>query len=326
MSLVRDDPYAQKLAKYLDVTPHLEIIAPHPQQSFRSFTHDYPSEICGWHCHPEFEIHFIRETSGSMIVGDFIGTFEPGQVSIMGPNLPHDWVSDLEPKVVIPNRDAVIQFSSSWLQKCTGMLPELNDLEGFLNDASRGIMFTGKSAEETGKLIMDVIESRGTTKIAKMFELLASMKLAPKHEKRILASEWFGNGSDEGSQAAVEAGLNYIFESLTGDIRLSTAAKLSYMSEATFSKYFKRAAGITFSEMVKKLRIAHACRMLDSTDESISTICAASGYNNIANFNRQFLAEMGMTPTAYRKLDSSQKPDSKILSRGIRGVQSDFSV
>ena len=78
--------------------------------------------------------------------------------------------------------------------------------------------------------------------------------------------------------------------------------------------------------MVKKLRIAHACRMLDSTDESISTICAASGYNNIANFNRQFLAEMGMTPTAYRKLDSSQKPDSKILSRGIRGVQSDFSL
>jgi len=59
---------------------------------------------------------------------------------------------------------------------------------------------------------------------------------------------------------------------------------------------------------------------------SISTICAASGYKNIANFNRQFLAEMGMTPTAYRKLDSSQKPDSTILSRGIRGVHTDINA
>jgi AraC-like DNA-binding protein len=326
MSHFPDDQSNQLLAKFLDVTPHLEIIAPHPQQSFRSFTHDYPSEICGWHCHPEYEIHFIRETSGSMIAGDFIGTFEAGQVSIMGPNLPHDWVSDLDSNVVIPNRDAVIQFSASWLNKCIALIPELNDLENFLSDSSRGIMLSGDSAQEAGALIMEVIESRGSEKISRMFSLLAFMKNSPTSDKKILASEWFGNGSDEGSQAAVEAGLNYIFESLTSEIRLSTAAKLAFMSEATFSKYFKRAAGITFSDMVKKLRIAHACRMLDATDASISTVCAASGYNNIANFNRQFLAEMGMTPTAYRKLDSTQKPDSKILSRGIRGVPSEISA
>lgn len=261
-----------------------------------------------------------------MIAGDFIGTFEAGQVSIMGPNLPHDWVSDLDSNVVVPNRDAVIQFSASWLDKCIALIPELNDLESFLDDSSRGIMLSGDSAQKAGALVMDVIESRGSEKISRMFSLLSFMKNSPSSDKRILASEWFGYGSDEGSQAAVEAGINYIFESLTSEIRLSTAAKLAYMSEASFSNYFKKAAGITFSDMVKKLRIAHACRLLDSTDAPISTVSAASGYNNIANFNRQFLSEMGMTPTAYRKLDSTLKPASKMLSRGLRGVQPGISA
>lgn len=320
MSLVVDQTQNSLLSKFLVVEPHLEIIAPHPQQSFRSFTHDYPSPICGWHMHPEFEIHFIRETSGSMIAGDFIGTFEAGQVSIMGPNLPHDWISDLPDNKVVPDRDAVIQFSSTWINKCVGAMPELNELEVFLNKASRGIMFSGDSAALASELVMHVIESRGAKKISLMFELLATMQAAPVTETTLLASEWFGNSSDDNDKLAVEAGLNYIFESLTSDIRLSTAAQLAYMSEASFSKYFKRAAGMTFSDMVKKLRIAHACRMLDATDVSISTVCAASGFNNIANFNRQFLSEMGMTPSQYRKLESGAKPASQVISRGLRAL------
>jgi AraC-like DNA-binding protein len=43
-----------------------------------------------------------------------------------------------------------------------------------------------------------------------------------------------------------------------------------------------------------------------------------SGYRNMANFNRQFLAEVGVTPTAYRKLESSQKPKADLFSLGLR--------
>jgi len=38
-------------------------------------------------------------------------------------------------------------------------------------------------------------------------------------------------------------------------------------------------------------------------------VANASGYNNVSNFNRQFLAEVGMAPTAYRKLDPDQRPE-----------------
>ena len=34
----------------------------------------------------------------------------------------------------------------------------------------------------------------------------------------------------------------------------------------------------------------------------ITEICFAAGYNNISNFNRQFLAQKGMPPSRFRAL------------------------
>ena len=81
------------------------------------------------------------------------------------------------------------------------------------------------------------------------------------------------------------------------------------MSESAFSRYFKTASGLTFSAMVRKLRVANACRLLEAGDLAISAIASTTGYPNLANFNRQFLAETGMTPRDYRRSHGSQVRD-----------------
>jgi AraC-like DNA-binding protein len=306
------------LAMPLPSVPRREIIPPHPQQSVRVLTHDFPSEICGWGWHPEYEIHLITKTHGSFIAGDHIGTFAPGQVSIMGPDLPHDWVSDLAPGQVAVDRDAVIQFTDEWIHGCMEVIPELSEVAEMLQRASRGIAFSGATAWRAAETILDVVKSRGTEQMAHLFRLLSLFAKAPPEEYEVLASEWLGRPTEGGSREAVEAGLSYIFENLTGDIRLSTAAHLAYMSDPTFSKYFKAATGMTFSSMVKKLRIAHARRLLDTTEHSVAHVATMSGYHNMANFNRQFLAEVGTTPTKYRRLESTQKPPPELFSLGLR--------
>lgn len=301
-----------------ELPPPREIIAPHPQYSIRTLTHDYPSPICGWGHHPEYEIHLIRASVGSFIAGDYIGRFEPGQVTLMGPSLPHDWVSDLEPGEVIVDRDAVVQFTDEWIRDLQGLMPELLTVNPMLQRSRRGLVFSGTTAVTAAETINRIVRSEGVTQLAELFSLLATMATAPDHEVQVLASEWHTAISDDSARGAVEAGLQYIFENLTGDIRLSVAAKMAYMSEPTFSKYFKKAAGTTFSDMVKKLRIAHARRLLDSTDLPVADVAIESGYKNLANFNRQFLGEVGMTPTVYRKLDASLKPPNPMLSLGTR--------
>ncbi len=306
---------------YAAAIPRREVIPIHPQHSIRAMTHDFPSEICGWNAHPEYEIHLITKTHGSFIAGDHIGTFGPGHVSIIGPNLPHDWVSDLEPGQVAVDRDAVIQFTDGWIRGCMQLLPELQDVEETLNRSTRGLVFTGATAWRAAEQITSVVSSRGPERVGHLFKLLGLMARAPDEEWQTVASEWMGSPQDDVVRSAGEAGLNYIFSNLTSDIRLTTAARLAYMSEPTFSKYFKRATGLTFSNMVKKLRVAHARRLLDSTDHPITRVATLSGYHNMANFNRQFLAEVGTTPSSYRRLEASQKPPNEVLSLGLKAAR-----
>ena len=201
------------------------------------------------------------------------------------------------------------------------LLPELQDLEETLNRSTRGLVFTGATAWRAAEQITSVVTSRGPERVGHLFKLLGLMAAAPEDEWETVASPWMGRADDDEVRSAGEAGLNYIFSNLTSDIRLTTAARLAYMSEPTFSKYFKRATGLTFSNMVKKLRVAHARRLLDSTDHPITKVATLSGYHNMANFNRQFLAEVGSTPSNYRRLEPSQKPPNEVLSLGLKAAR-----
>lgn len=311
-------PRERVLTPPLSPAPRREIIPPHPQHSVRVLTHDFPSEICGWGHHPEYEIHLITKTRGSFIAGDYIGTFAPGHVSMMGPHLPHDWVSDLADGQVAVDRDAVIQFSDEWIRKAMDHLPELAEVSAMLQRSTRGLVFSGATAWRAAETILACVHSEGVDRLAHLFKLLGLFAHAPADEYEVVASEWMGRPTDAASRDAAEAGLSYIFENLTGDIRLSKAARMAYMSEPTFSKYFKAATGMTFSNMVKKLRIAYARRLLDTTDHAVAQIAEMSGYHNMANFNRQFLAEVDMTPTAYRRLETAQKPPHALFSLNRR--------
>ncbi len=64
-------------------------------ESFKVWSHGYPYRTVRWHFHPEYEIHLITATTGKYFVGDYIGDFEASNLVMTGPNLPHNWVSNV---------------------------------------------------------------------------------------------------------------------------------------------------------------------------------------------------------------------------------------
>jgi AraC-like DNA-binding protein len=48
------------------------------------------------------------------------------------------------------------------------------------------------------------------------------------------------------------------------------------------------------------MRIKRACDMLMADKTRIADICFRVGFNNLSNFNRQFLAHKGMAPRVFR--------------------------
>lgn len=296
-------------------------LIPHPDgESFRWVEHDYPCDIARWNYHPEVEIHLIRRSTGSFIIGDQVGAFGPGHVAIVGAEVPHDWMSDLAEGEVIENRDAVIQFTPTWLESSVEAIPELQPVLELVEQSGRGIVFSGDTAANAAVEIESVGANSGARRMAHLFALLDILMTAPEENRHYVAHKFYSPSVGRAGKAAVDAGLAYVLENLSGHIRLSEAARLAYMSEPSFSKYFKKASGMTFSDLVRRLRIANACRLLDHTDSSIADISAAVGYRNLANFNRQFRSETGHTPSRYRSLDASMKQGIGLLGYGARNL------
>ncbi len=61
----------------------------------------YRSSIGIWHYHAEFEIIAFISNSGTRFVGDSIGKWNPGDVFLLGKNLPHMWLEDESPNLTM---------------------------------------------------------------------------------------------------------------------------------------------------------------------------------------------------------------------------------
>ncbi len=64
---------------------------------------------------------------------------------------------------------------------------------------------------------------------------------------------------------------------------------------------FKKTFGTTIVNFITRHRIAHAQRLLLSTDDQIISIAADSGFDSLSRFNRAFKQVTGLTPRDYRK-------------------------
>ncbi len=93
----------------------------------------------------------------------------------------------------------------------------------------------------------------------------------------------------------------YAEENYAQKISLESICKLLCMDKFYFCKIFKRLTRATFSDYLNYVRLSHAKRMLLETQDSVSEIVFACGFSSIQYFNKLFKAEVGVSPTQFRK-------------------------
>jgi AraC-like DNA-binding protein len=278
-----------------------ELVPSTPGLSGRWHMHGVPSPYSRWNYHPEYEVHLIRSGTGRYVVGDHIDTFSTGQLVLVGSNLPHHWISDLDPGETIPDRDVVFQFHPDWIRQCQVLLPELSATDVVLKRSAQGIEFIGTTALRGAKEVEAIGVTTGADRLQHLFALLDVFATAPADEQKVLAKARHTPLDDQYAAEIIDRAFRYILDNLAGDVSLSAAANLIGMSESAFSRYFKRTSGQTFTDTVRKLRLAQACRFLKDSDLPIASICHRVGYANLSNFNRQFRAQHHTTPSEYRR-------------------------
>lgn len=280
--------------------PALERIIADPDQSFRCVSHNFPCDVARWNYHPEHEIHLIRRSTGRVFVGDYIGTFGPGHLAFVNSNVPHNWVTDLGPGEVVPDRDLVIQFDAALLAKAASLFPELRSFQPGFEVFNRSWEFHGESARVGARLMEEVNVATGVTRLIRFLELLQHLALSK--DRTPLATPDFVPTLDQGASDLIESAMSLILRTLPREVKMEDIASHVNMSPTAFSRFFKKNTAHNFVDYMRKLRIGHACRLLAETRRPVTEICFDVGYANIASFNRSFREERGMTPSAYRRL------------------------
>jgi AraC-like DNA-binding protein len=266
--------------------------------SIRCLSHGFPTSLARWHYHDEYELHLITATSGKAFVGDYIGAFQPGHLVLVGPRLPHNWVTLDLPEGGVAQRDLVVQFLHAPIERATEHIPELAEALPMLQRARHGIEFFGLS-DDAVDFWHRLKESRGIARFGIFCEWLGV--LAHSTDYRLLSHAPIRSLDDTTQLDQIDAIVSRITDDLSQPISAAVLAADLGMTDSQFSRFFRRATGNTFSDFVNQVRISRACQLLMESDRYITHICYEVGFNNVANFNRRFLDVKGMTPSAFRK-------------------------
>lgn len=249
-----------------------------------------------WHFHPEMELNFIERSQGRRLVGDAIEDYDDGDLVLLGSGLPHTWYSE-ERGGKQKHQSVVVQFLPEFLGREFFSRSELTGITRLFQAAHRGLQFTGSVQESVGRQMRELPRLDG---LRRLLSLLAILDELAQAKARPLASAGYVPGLDESCVHRVNDVLAFIAGHYTEPITQRQAAQVAHLSPSAFSRFFHRAIGKTFKRHVNELRVGKACRMLIESDRAITEIALASGFANLANFNRRFLEQKGVSPRAFR--------------------------
>ena len=279
--------------------------------SNRSFSFEYhslPHYLRVWHYHPELELLIQRKSTGTRFIGDNISKFEPGEVVLVGKNLPHMWLNDelyFEKNSRLTAEAHVIHFKVDFAGEGFFKMPEMESIRNLLKRSARGINFLGKSKLQVNEMVNDLSIS---SDFEKVFELVKILKiLSDESHYELLYSSGFLTDFEKSDKRQLDEVYHFVMRNVKNKLNLEQISEIVNMAASSFSRYFRRVNGKTFSQYVSEIRIGYASRLLIENEYPVARVCYESGFNNLSNFNRQFKTIMNYSPTDFLKLHASTR-------------------
>lgn len=283
--------------------PFIQKLPLNENTSFVARTYRTPSFEVSWHQHVECELILFTEGYGLCFIGNYIGEFKTGDVFFLGANLPHTFQKGEKDLITSA---VVVQFREDFWGKEFLQVPENREVRLLFEKSLRGIKIGESSLFSLNPLIQNLEHAAGLDRI---INLCTCLQIIIQSKDFSFLSTLDPKAYNLKDKERIEKIFKYTIASFSRHISLSEIAGLVNMSVPAFCNYFKKSTKKTYIDFLNEMRIANACRLLVETDRTILEICFESGFNTLANFNKQFLKVKKMRPSEFRRTFIQQSGD-----------------
>ena len=235
---------------------------------------------------------------------------QPGDLVLLGPNVPHSWRSGpMKSETSRRHRAVVIQFRHDFLGEQFFKLKEMEVRRPFVGSLRQW------------SCVRSYRDRPQTCRLHRRASLITAGKTAGEitvcaggpgeRERRVgfvdVEGETYLPGAD---QQRIDAVCLYLNEHFGEEIDFSELAARLHMDQASLCRFFKRATGRTMTAYLNELRVGAAAQLLIETDKSVLEIGFRVGFGNLFELQPAIQKDQGLWPA-----DTS----AAIFVRAIRG-------
>ena len=285
---------------------HLLKVANPTLKSF-SIRHDYlPYFYNQYHYHPEIELLFIQEGTGTQFVGDSIQRFEGGDLLLIGSDCPHYLRSDNKYFCGDPHLNVsalVIHFNPSIFGKDFLSLLENRPIDQLLEKSKKGLRITGVTKDEVTERMKKMIVADKGNMVLNLYSMLDL--LASGNDYELLGTRIMEGNHNLKETERINAIYNFSASHFKRKITIEEIAGVAHLSANSFCRYFKNKTKKNYSHFLNEIRVEYACKMIRENQLQVTQVGYEAGFNNFVNFNNAFKKIAGKTPSQYAKQFSS---------------------
>ncbi len=253
------------------------------------------------HRHNEVQITWVLAGEGTLIAGNTMQQFKPGNIFLIGANQPHLFKSD--PIYFKENSTKYIHSLNVFFTPC-GFLspllkyPELRNIKKFTETCTNGMQALEKDQNKLCTHLLELKNSSSGYRFAHFIKLLQTMADIKKWKPLSNEPPLVPISDSEGLR--MNDVYQYIIANHMDDITLEQIAQVACMTPQSFCRYFKKHTSKTFVSFLTEIRINEACRkLMDNNFKSISSVAYQSGFSNVVNFNRIFKSMLNKSPREF---------------------------
>jgi AraC-like DNA-binding protein len=263
------------------------------------------------HTHPDIELNLVSHGTANYLLGGRLASIEPSHLGLFWGGVPHQLLSSPKSNTSSPPPGGVwITLPLRWLLAWN--LP--NDLPSRLMAGQLVTLPLPPARAQQWLADFAAGQPHRQILLLELQALLAraalTLPLRPLRPKthRTARPPYSGSLSDTG---VIEHAVTFLAENYHQPLSIDEVADFVQLHPKYLMSTFRRHLGVTIGNYLLSLRLAHAQRLLATTDKNVLDIATHCGFGSLSRFYQAFRTTIGTRPLAFRK--AHRQPADTVL-------------